>query len=99
MIDRYLAVSTELTEITELEDAGFVLEYYITVSSCEFEGASGKNIYGLEVVKRQGDLVENSSIEDYSLCRDNTVQLAEKLCSNQVTPVGLIDVLTDLIGV
>jgi hypothetical protein len=99
MLSRYLAESTELIKTTDLGDAGFVLEYYITESSCEYEGASGQPIYGLEIVKRQGGSVENSSIEDYTLCRENAVLLAEKLCNNQVTPVGLIDVLSDLIGV
>ncbi len=99
MMKKYLAHSVELSQNAEMQDDCFVLEYYVTESPCQFEEAADRCIYGLEVVKRHGNTVENSSVQDYSLYKDQAVVLAQKLCSNRVTPVGLLDVVSDLIGV
>ena len=100
MTKRYLAKRTELTkDEAKWISSEFILEYYILESSCSSEEEMERTIYGLEVVKKQGEIVENATINDFSPCREETELLVEKLSVNKVTPVGLIDVMNDLIGV
>lgn len=78
----------------------FELEYYLLESRITSDDElNGKKTFGIEIVKKlDGGKVERRSIMNFS-CNIETVRdLITRLAYNSVTPVGLPDIIDDLIG-
>lgn len=89
------------TDALSGEERGFYVDYYLT----ETEYGAGNEIcamcYGIEIGKRYfGENVwaENASYPDLFMSERQARALARMLSENAVTPVGLEDVLEDMIA-
>ncbi len=102
MINKYLERKVEmLPEETTGTASDFELEYYLLESEVnELAELAGKTVYGIEIVKRNGNgSLESELIRNFSCCMENTRDLLTKLAEHTVTPVGLHFILDDMMGV
>ena len=81
------------------------LEYYIVESELvdEEQDYNGKS-YGVEIIKKEFKVnnnlyTEKKVINNICCCKETIKLLVNKLIKNTVTPVGLDNVLEDLIGI
>lgn len=82
------------------------LEYYLTQGIIKDDDVTGKELktFGIEVVKKEylQEIIVNTekeSINNLFLDKSRTIELLTKLSENLVTPIGLFEVLDNLIGV
>ena len=68
----------------------FELEYYLIKE---------EGIYGVEIIKRQGNTQEKKHLRDIVRGRENTVKIIEGLARNQVTPTTVEYVMDDYLGI
>ncbi|MBP3337633.1 MAG: hypothetical protein J6L59_04420 [Clostridia bacterium] len=81
----------------------FILDYYLLEKDVKIEGFS-VNTYGIEISKREKksekqNFCEYRRVYDIFCTKDKALETLESLVRNTVTPVSLLDVLEDLIGV
>lgn len=80
------------------------LEYYLLeVDGYSFE-EERQRVYGVQIVKTELDEAskintETELIPDLSTNKENVKEILRKLIEHRVTPVGLYNVLEDIIGV
>lgn len=79
------------------------LDYYVLEKEVEVDGFS-INTYGIEISKRTCDGTEPVEVEyrrvyDIFCTYRETEEALEKLVRNAVTPVALLDVLHDMVGI
>ena len=84
------------------ETKSFLLEYYVISGEARTDGARGKT-YGIEVLKQSktecGTLrVEYRKIFDIFCTEQEAISAACLLARNTVTPIGVHDVIEQLIG-
>jgi len=85
-------------ETEEGQNNSFELEYYLLESN-DIEH-NGESIYGFEIIKKKNNVkVENEKVRNFSYCRQNTRKVLQKLADNLVTPVELLFILDDMVGV
>jgi len=77
-----------------------MLEYY-EIKKRSIEKTKLKTFYGIEIVKKEygKDEIkcEKNSVNKISTNENKIINIIEKLKSNKVTPIGLNDVLLDLL--
>ncbi len=73
-----------------------VLEYYLLSSEAEISEKK-INIYGIEVIKRNIDSLEKSTIADITIRKDFAINIIDKIKENTVTPVHLYDVVENFL--
>ena len=81
----------------------FILDYYLLEKDVRIEGFS-LNTYGIEISKREKtapkqNYTEYRRVYDIFCTKEEAISALKKLCENTVTPVSLLDVLEDMIGV
>lgn len=84
----------------DLEGRGLIgkiqLEYYKTINDI-----FSKERYGIKIIKRQRkiykEMIESKQIDNISKEESQIENLLQILVNNKVTPIGLEDVLADLI--
>ena len=102
MGSKSLYKSVVVNDESELDNCKFYLDYYILEKDIWADGFS-VNTYGIEVCKHSN--AENASkmeyrkIYDIFCTRRETEAAIEKLARNEVTPVGVLDVLESIIGI
>jgi len=76
------------------------LEYYLTESEgYDCEELEEKKVYGIEIVKTNGNKTEESKlIINFSCSKENTKRVLSRLIKNTVTPVSLPFILDDILG-
>lgn len=88
---------------SDLGKREFMLDYFLLEKDVRIEGFA-LNTYGIEISKRE----KTSALQNYTeyrrvydiFCTEaEAVAALKKLCENTVTPVSLLDVLEDMIGV
>ncbi|MCR4437035.1 MAG: DUF6514 family protein [Clostridiales bacterium] len=103
MICKYLEKKIELLPGEDTKDCAnpIELEYYLLESEeNELNHVSGNKIYGIEIVKKVSEWeLECETIKNYSIYKDNTREILNKLANNAVTPIELQFILDDLLGV
>lgn len=103
MISKFLEKKVDLlTKDNELELKNPIyLEYFLVEShGSHCDGAEGKKAYGIEIVKSDGKgNYESEMVKNIYNCRESTRSLLDKLAENTVTPVCLLEILDDMIGV
>ena len=74
------------------------LEYYKTYTNTE---EKRKTIYGVEVIKKEhfpNEVIEESKMIDLLTVDEPTIdKIIKKLQDNKVTPIGLPDVISDML--
>lgn len=91
----------------ELKDANInhriELEYYTTKNYINEETKEEITTYGIEVIKKEykedGIDTESSNRKDISSNSDKVIEIIETLKKYKVTPIGLNDVLEDLLKI
>ena len=68
----------------------FELEYYLT---------NEEGVYGIEIIKKQGNTQETKHLRDIIRSEENTMEIIEGLAKNQVTPTTLEYVVDDYLGI
>lgn len=77
----------------KLEDGEQVcLQYYVTKEAVE----NCRNVYGIKVEK-QGEETETEFTGPISQSEDWVIRICRLIAGNQVTPIGLINVVDDII--
>ena len=101
MVNRTFYESIAVTDAAESEEKGFVLDYYLLKKDISVDGFS-LNTYGIEIVKRKsvrGEALEYRRVFDVFCMEDEALAAIRRLAENTVTPVSLLDVLEDMIGI
>ncbi|MDK2932258.1 MAG: hypothetical protein PWP27_68 [Clostridiales bacterium] len=81
------------------------LEYYIVENDLiDKEQSYQGKAYGVEIVKKElmkdnNTYIEHKLIENIYCCEHKMEKLVEKLAHHTVTPVGLSNVLEDIVGI
>ena len=73
------------------------LEYYKTINEDKFVNGSNSK-YGIKVVKTEyldNDIIENKEIKNLSDSEQRTNEILETLKRNEVTPIGVQDIMQD----
>ncbi|MDP4094631.1 MAG: DUF6514 family protein [Bacillota bacterium] len=103
MLCKYLEKTVRLLPDENEKEFGNMIEldYYLMESNSALNNESTEEkVYGIEIVKKENSKpVENDSIRDISIYRDNTRYILDKLADNIVTPMELKYILDDIIGV
>jgi hypothetical protein len=100
MLYKYLEKKIELIpDETEKEYSNqFELEYYLLESN-DAEHA-GESTYGIEIIKKIDNVkVENEKVRNFSYSRQKTQKVLGRLAESIVTPVELLFILDDMIGI
>lgn len=103
MINKYLEkrvtiiFNEEFLETKKLME----LEYYLTESdNKEIEDVDHEKLYGIEIVKIVDDVkMENKLVKNLFCCKEETQKVLKKLVDNTVTPMGMLYVLDDMLGI
>jgi len=77
------------------------LEYYLVESeSTEDLKDYTDKVFGIEIIKKVGNTeTERELVKNYSHSRQITVNMLNVLAENTVTPVSLLYILDDIIGI
>lgn len=86
------------TFIREVNLSRFKLEYYIIENQINTtNGALYFHSYGIEIIKKEGDVVETKAVMNIVYSEDVARNLAEKLAQNRVTPITMEEIIDDYI--
>lgn len=79
----------------------FELEYYLIETKIDdIEELKDQTVYGIEIVKKVDNKeVEGQKVKDFSSSIENVKSLINKLADNIVTPVSMMFVIDDIVGV
>jgi hypothetical protein len=105
MLTKYLFKRLEnispLPDDQDAEQPAFNLEYYIVESEYYDESSQSKvNVFGIEVVKQLSDNAsEYQLVKDIYCCREKAESLACTLSTHLVTPVSLVGIVEDALGI
>lgn len=88
-------LSMEGKKLLEMEDGTWLqLEYYLTEDESEsFED----KLYGLAIIGIEGDNAEMESVEKVSYSKDIVQEMLHTLISYSVTPIGMLDIVDEMI--
>lgn len=103
MVNRIFFKSVNVSCESEVGRREFILDYFLLEKDIKLEGFS-VNTYGIEISKREKTAEDKSYCEyrrvyDVFCTKDEAEDALLKLVKNTVTPVSLLDVLEDMIGV
>ena len=103
MVSRNFYKSIHVHCESDLGRKEFILDYFLLEKDITVEGFS-LNTYGIEISKREKlstvqNFTEYRRVYDIFCTKEEAISALKKLCENTVTPVSLIDVLEDMIGV
>lgn len=77
----------------------FKVDYYVTDSICQSDGADEVTVYGLRLdLFIDGKLADTSKVDDVSPSKETVVEMARLFARNLVTPASLKDVVEDSIS-
>lgn len=86
------------TFIKEINLSRFKLEYYIIEKQINTtNGALYFHSYGIEIIKKAGDIIETKAIMNVVYSEELARNLAESLAKNKVTPLTMEEVIDDYI--
>lgn len=92
-------IDVMLTEDTVSGIKDFSLEYYLLESIAgDLDELTGKEIFGIEIVKKNGQGVETAKVSNISCSREYTGKILDKLAANEVTPVTLKYIIEDIVS-
>lgn len=103
MVSRIFYRSVNVCAECDEKKREFILDYYLLEKDIKIEGFS-VNTYGIEISKREktkddGTLKEYRRVYDVFCTKGEALETLEKLVKNTVTPISLLDILEDLIGI
>lgn len=83
-------------QVLQLENnKGVKLEYYLTIEdSADEEWGS---IYGIQVIKKDGDFVEEEATGGITYSKELALEILNKLFLFQVTPISVIEIVDELL--
>jgi len=98
-------VEIESNDTKNFKEKHLVLEYYLTENELDKESFARENVYGVEIIKKikNGDgyipEAESEYVVNISNNKNNVEDVLNKMINNTVTPVELLYVLDNILGV
>lgn len=85
--------------VREINLSRFKLEYYIIENQINtVNGGLYFHSYGIEIIKKEGDVIETKAILNVVYSEESAKKITEKLANNKVTPITMEEIIDDYIN-